>query len=75
MKTSMQPLYGAETRVDTSGTPEWERWQHVSKSSQLTYDLKGRMEIKKVSTLNVSDSAKKKEEKETSTQHFLTIPE
>lgn len=40
MKTSMHPLYGAETRVDTRGTPEWERWQHVSESVQMTCDLK-----------------------------------
>lgn len=40
-KTSMQPLYGADTSVDTRGTPESGRWQHVSMSSQLTYDPMG----------------------------------
>lgn len=34
IRTSIQPLYGADTSVDTRGTSEWERRQHASVNSE-----------------------------------------
>lgn len=69
----MQPLYGAETSVDTRGTPEWGRWQHVSMSSQLTCDLIASLEKTGQHTEYVRLSKKKKEKKgeKEKHQHFL----